>query len=224
VNRHERRAAARKALSAKLDPLVAYHEAGHAIGRFLAAEDCGIAAEHSIDRIEIYGGGATVRGSNGQLVKSAATTHGRRFPDAIAIDVARELNAGRPITDRFIAEAFANSSADLDRWLRGRALSMVSGGVSEGLATGRDVRQILNSPECKSDLTDFCKDCRTIGRTDTDEINAILDDAVTRALEHLSRPDVWAAMNAVARRLPAAGRVKGPEIIGIITAAMKVGR
>ena len=53
MNRHQRRAAKTKHIDKKLDPVIAIHEAGHAVARVLSAEDFGLPAEKMISHIEV---------------------------------------------------------------------------------------------------------------------------------------------------------------------------
>jgi hypothetical protein len=53
MNRHQRRANKTKGIDKKLDPVIAIHEAGHAVARVLSAEDFGLPAEKMISRIDV---------------------------------------------------------------------------------------------------------------------------------------------------------------------------
>src|SRR5205823_7055448 len=53
MDRHERRAAKVATRSAKIDLVVAVHEAGHAVARFLTAGDLGFSADDAISYIEM---------------------------------------------------------------------------------------------------------------------------------------------------------------------------
>ena len=51
MNRRERRAAKVKAKHRGIDPITAFHEAGHAVGRFLTAPDMGFPEDEVITEI-----------------------------------------------------------------------------------------------------------------------------------------------------------------------------
>jgi hypothetical protein len=48
MNRHQRRAAKAQGIEKKLNPVIAIHEAGHAVARVLSAVDFGLPAEKMI--------------------------------------------------------------------------------------------------------------------------------------------------------------------------------
>src|ERR1700731_4078074 len=56
MNRHQRRAAKAQGISKTLDPVVAIHEAGHAVARVLSATDFGRTAEEMISHIDVATG------------------------------------------------------------------------------------------------------------------------------------------------------------------------
>ena len=53
MNRHQKRAAKAKAKSTEIKRVVAIHEAGHAVARYLTAEDFGCTTDDAISSIDI---------------------------------------------------------------------------------------------------------------------------------------------------------------------------
>ncbi len=54
MNRQQRRAARAKAKNATVDPVVAIHEAGHALARYLTAEMMGVSIDLSVSSIVVH--------------------------------------------------------------------------------------------------------------------------------------------------------------------------
>jgi hypothetical protein len=224
MNRQQRRAEARRARREKLDPAVAYHEAGHAVGRYLTAEECGVSVEKCITGIKVAPDEDPVpsQDGTGELVPLAATG-GPMLPDAITEIMLREHPDGGPMQ---IADTIAKlrdsgrDMSDVDKWLRGRAVITMFGGIAEAAATGRNPRDVLRSYGCETDIRQFFGLCQIAGRTDPKEMADLRNEGAERAAELMQRPDVCAAIKAVAGCLPAFGRVDGKKIIAIIQEAM----
>ncbi|MER9585254.1 hypothetical protein [Mesorhizobium sp. M0276] len=67
MNRNARRAAQAQARTRTIDRITAVHEAGHAVGRLLTAEDMGVPFDQAVHSIEI-GAGPSWRSADGRIV------------------------------------------------------------------------------------------------------------------------------------------------------------
>src|SRR5438067_9965781 len=77
MNRHERRAAKVAVRSAKIDRVVAIHEAGHAVARFLTAADLGFSVDAAISYIEIAPDSAVTKSIDKRMIfRMQAATFG----------------------------------------------------------------------------------------------------------------------------------------------------
>ena len=86
MNRQQRRAAKAKAKNATVDPVVAVHEAGHALARYLTAEMMGLSKEESVHSIVVHvpremPKGKSVDGT--MMTSEQATTLGPMFSKEI---------------------------------------------------------------------------------------------------------------------------------------------
>jgi hypothetical protein len=77
MNRYQRRAAKAAARSAKIDGVVAVHEAGHAVARYLTAADLGVSTNDAISYIEVAPNAAVTKSVDKRMIfRTQATTFG----------------------------------------------------------------------------------------------------------------------------------------------------
>ena len=243
MNRQQRRAAkarARKDFATAHAPvayIVAAHEAGHAIARYLTAAEMGYTTEEAITSIEIASPGAkpyagtSVDGSKQFYIQ--ATTFGptltkemgevaKRVGDRMGIRPGKTL-AGLEGLDHLsqnISEARADG-VDIEPWLQARALIAVMGPAVEALFREKPVDEILESHESEDDLRGLIQDC-TVAQVPTSELSSRIDAAVERAVELLSDSNVIAAVNALATHLLHNGTTDGKTAARIISDAMGI--
>ena len=221
MNRHERRAAKAQAKSAKLDRVVAVHEAGHAVGRIISASDMGLEPTDAIAYIDIAPDTDPMTSFDKAVkLESQATTFGPM--------ISREIQA---VWDRRHAEIpkaqwnlrampevikqAKDEGADIDKWLRAKMLMTVFGSMAEAKLTGKQFREVWDSYECEQDVKDAVRDGIMAG-LETPEISAAIDAATVTALELIEQPNVWKAILALADRLPSHGRMLGTQASAIV--------
>jgi hypothetical protein len=220
MNRQQRRAAWAKATGV-LDPIVAFHEAGHAVGRYLTAHDMGLS--DSIAFIDIAPG-TELGHSIDQTMRltSQAVTFGPMFSAEIQAVIKRESRDLKALqTDdlpRLVAMAAAEG-ADVIKWINAKALISVFGPMAEAMATRKTFYEVWNSYECEGDLKDLVRDC-TLAGLDNTKIQNVIDAAISECVAMMQRPEVCAAINALASQLPRAGRMKGRDAVAIISRAI----
>jgi hypothetical protein len=225
MNRRERRAAKARSRHAKLDPRVAVHEAGHAVGRFLTAADLGYSTEESISYIDVGLGRLSEQSADGCMrLVSEATTYGPMLSRKIQETVFASRQAAAGLTRQEMSEILANARAaglDCETWLAARLLMGLMGGAAEAKLLGKTFNEVWQSYECESDMKEAVKDCMLAGIEETKMITTHLNVAAARAIETVQRPDVWRAILALADRLPATGRFDGKEAAATITRALR---
>ena len=92
MNRRERRARAAAAKKAIVDPVVAAHEAGHAIARFLTASMMGLPEDKAIDSIVVHPEDAGPKGEsvNGVFEMHETEDIGGGLSRSIVKDISKE--------------------------------------------------------------------------------------------------------------------------------------
>jgi hypothetical protein len=165
MNRHQRRTANAKGSAGKLDPVIAIHEAGHAVARVLGAADFGLPAEKMISYIDV--GTAENLGESyfdkSVMLKSQAVTYGPTLSAGLQAVFDRSTQGMDPskLTKQHIVEAIKlakDDGLDVAPWLRARMLISTLASVAEAKHTGRQVDDVWNSPECEGDLKGAVED------------------------------------------------------------------
>jgi hypothetical protein len=227
MNRSERRAAKAKGNIRKLDRVVAVHEAGHAVARFLVADDFKRPPEEMIRYIEV---GLTHAAGDSFFNKSVtpvaqATTFGATFSTELqaVIDRTAAVTGRNSITNEEIRDAFTvarSEGIDVDRWLRARLLIMTLASVAEAMHGGRSIDEVWNSPESESDLRDALRDGYRAGIADG-QMAHFIREALERSEELIRQETVQRAIEALADALPDQGRIAGRRAAAIILHALQ---
>jgi hypothetical protein len=219
MNRNKRRAIARTK-SFKLHPVVAIHEAGHAVGRIMTAEWMGFASEDAIAVIDTCPGRPSECGD--WILMPQATTYGpmysRAMNDHLIANVDQQVSISR---ETLLLDVAMCKSAGIDvlDWAKGKAVIAMFGPVAEAIFTGRDVREVVHSPECGNDLSDASRDCSLAGMSEEDAVK-VADWAIETATAMLSAANVRRAVKALADSLPSAGCMSGKRAARIINQAL----
>jgi hypothetical protein len=226
MDRDEKCKAKAHARKATLDPVIAVHEAGHAIARFLAIGGLGGYSEDAaIAYIEVHTDLARAPGRDSfekkATLHSQAITYGPRFPKQVS-DAVLRLNSATDVTLDELTAIFAKArddGVDIDKWLRAKLFEIVSGPMAEAIFSRQNFWKIWDSCGAEEDLRAAIENCLLAG-IGSDEIQLWLDEAAKRSLETFRRPEVWRATRALANSLPVNGRVDGKLAVGIIRSAM----
>jgi hypothetical protein len=218
MNRAARRAAA-SGTTPHVHRITQVHEAGHAIGRILAAEAYGIPVVESVWNIVVRVG--------------VATTYGPMFPRAVQdalqehIEAAKHVEAADANGKIEVAPVFAlmaiqrvrEQGVDIDRWLKAKLVQVVLGPCAEAKFTGRDPYEVFYSAECSGDYADATTTCNFCS-TGAERGPELIVEAVERATALLEQLNVWRAVLAVADLIPRRGTLPGDKIIRVATAAL----
>jgi hypothetical protein len=206
------------------------HEAGHAIARVLAAGELGYSLDEVISCIDM--GAQTERWENGQRVtREQGSTWGPLLSKEMETASAEFQKAFRSKRDTPGYETGTSwpttiklsraAGADVERWFRARVFQQVSGPVAEAIASNRSFIDIWNGHGWDAD-----EDRKTLG------FDAKIADVGRRKLAStinrmavvsaylMDKPEVWAAVLALAEQLPDFGTMDGGKAVGIIASAV----
>jgi hypothetical protein len=228
MNRHERRAAKATSRSAKIDRVVAVHEAGHAVARYLAAADLGFNTNDAISYIEVAPDAAVTKSVDKRMnVRTQATTFGPMLSKEIQEMFDAECTSLGGLSGRVAFEALSeiitkarSAGIDVNKWLRAKSLISVFGAAAEARYSSKSFEDVWDSYECEDDRRQAVQDCMIGGTTEVDDIGGVIGEAAATAETLIKRPEVWNAVLALADRLPAAGRFNGKKAASIIELAL----
>ena len=236
MNRRERRAARAKARRHGIDPITAFHEAGHAVGRYLTAPDMGFSEDEIITDIVVHSegerpdmgmsidgrvkfeslavcNGPTFSAELGALVPAASKKLGILAPATLSgrqsFDLMKEvLTAGR------------DEGIDVNAWVEARAIFTVFGPMVEAMQRGMPFTDVWDGEQGDGDRRDIVADGVVAGLT-PDEIGVVIKSAVDRVVDYLQQTNVVDAVNALGRHLQRHGTTSGKRAAAIIRGAMK---
>jgi hypothetical protein len=221
MNRLERRTVRAMNRSSKPDPVVAIHEAGHAVGRVLMAEIMRFERDEAIAFIDMNSG--TPYASSTMVPQPQATTYGPMYSRPMNDFLSANSSVGNGSASRasLILDVAMCKAAGIDvlAWARAKTVIAVAGPISEAFYTQREISAVIESPECANDLNDAIRDCTLAGMSGDDKV-ATMDWAVERATTLLSAPNVWQAVTILADSLPSSGRMQGKRAAQIIVQAL----
>lgn len=223
MNRQQRRAAARLARKAPVEPVTAIHEAAHAVFAVLFAPSAGWPSPNgALNHIDLYS--KPTVGTEESLETGGALagwTDLQFCPPEMAAylqPVLKKIAEGEPSTWEALVPAFEQMRAagiDLQGWLRVKFLIAVAGAAAEAKATGQSTDDVLTSPVCSSDWQGIKRDCLLCGLEHEEAFAEI-----ARALSHTEQivedhPEVWGAITRLGARLKI-GRMSAAEAVKII--------
>jgi hypothetical protein len=231
MNRHERQKLKKDKSTKMIDRVVAIHEAGHAVARYITAQDLGCTTDKSISYIDLapyVPAGGSIDGTRKFFTQ--ATTYGPMLSEELQQTVKRELAnipSGGVATLQDVAEAIAKArseGADVSKWLRSKLLITVFGSAAEAMFSGKTPDETWNSYENECDCKDAVRECFLAGITESGEIEGLVEEAKTRAIHLIANAQVSHAVRSLADKLPATGRFDGKKAAAIIRAAMEAQR
>jgi hypothetical protein len=213
--------------------IVAVHEAGHAVAKVLSFEELGYSISRSIDYIDI-GAGRMIRSADGTMVLcSQGITFGPMFSKDIA-SASQEFREAYPSERQeltgheaydflsAIVELGRAADADIDKWFRARVFDAVTGSIAEAIISNRSFSDVWNGYECEGDRLSIVSDAK-ISRITGDEALLMIDRMAALSAYLMETPAVWAAVLALANKLPGVGRMNGAKAVAIITSTLSEG-
>jgi hypothetical protein len=134
-----------------------------------------------------------------------------------------DIMKSNQFTMEHAAQAVARAhseGADISKWLRARILIGVFGAAAEAKFLGKALEDVWGAYETEGDMRDAVQDCFLAGVTETEAIEAIIDEAQAGAVGLIEQPEVWRAVVSIADSLPSSGRFDGKKVVAIIRSAM----
>jgi hypothetical protein len=227
LNRHQRLSVKAKVKTSNIKRVVAIHEAGHAVARYLVAEDLGRTTDEAISYIDVSPESPVDQSIDGTMsLHLQATTYGPMLSteiQEIAMRDFADMMQSNKMTMEHVAAAIVTArseGADISKWLRARMLIAVFGAAAEAKYSGRLFAEVWGNYETESDLNYAVHDCFLAGVTDDHAIHASIDEAMITAAVLIERSEVWRAIVALADSLPAFGKFEGKNAVAIIRSAM----
>ncbi len=107
------------------------------------------------------------------------------------------------------------AGADIGRWFRARTFDAVSGSMAEAIFSKRAFYDVWHGYEAESDEESVVRDAVWAG-IGTDEIKSTIRRMAVLSFCVMERPEVWAAVLALANKLPTVGTMKGVTAVEII--------
>ena len=213
-------------------PIIAVHEAGHVVGRYLTAGTMGVAPAKSVCYVQMHPSERALT-AGGMLSHDAARTVGPTFSaeiDAVSknLDTPQRLDAVADdravIVDpqhdaaAVIGAALA-AGVTVRSWAVSKIVQYVAGPAAEARFRWLSFDKLTGEPGCRSDLTDAARIATLAGLSDQQLTNAINNSA--RWLnDYWDDPCHWEALLTLAQRLPREGRMEGGEVWRIYAAAL----
>jgi len=226
MNRHQRRASKAQGIVKQLDPVIAIHEAGHAVARVLSAEDFGLPAEKMISYIEV--GTAENLGKShfdkSVTLTSQAVTYGPMLSAELQATFSRVTKDVEPnkLTNEQMIDAVQlakDEGVDITRWLRARMLISTLASAAEARHTGRLTDDVWNSTESEGDMKGAVEDGIYAGLP-TEQISVYINEALDQSEILMRQANVQRAVHALAEALPNSGKLNGQRAVFIITRAL----
>ena len=231
MNRKQRRAA--KAGNKQKVKVTAFHEAGHAVARYLTADEMGFAVEDCIKSITVSAGlGPSMGNSHDGHAElySQAVTYGPMLSQEIG-EVMSDMGMSKaPGTEMsgleakdFLTEVVSSArerGANISSWLNARALIAVFGACAEASMTRQSANDVWNSYECEDDLNGIIQDGVVAGLS-ADDIEALISSAFRRAAECMQRQEVRKAIDQLAKAIHRGGSMEGTQAVQIIRKTME---
>jgi hypothetical protein len=240
MNRHERRRQAKlfRNHSAKRNGLsiVAIHEAGHIVARFMTADLMGYASAEAVAYVDMHHPDTAPRfpGRDGRLYCNAATTFGPFYSKAInaaARDVHARYGIASQTTDdaaailsseqccRDVMTAAVEAGADVKIWAVAKIFHAVGGAVAEAKARNLSFDDVAASPEY--DMQDVGRASSLAGLSSEE-----LENVIAKATEFLedawSDPRHWNALLGLAKALPHEGKMTGADCWAVYSRGLDV--
>ena len=195
-------------------PLVAVHEAGHVVGRFLTANLLGMEPVDTVNRVEMH------HEPDWELDGEEAFVAGPYFSEEIEavaqrIDCSGAFSIGDEYCRRVI-QAARLSGADIDGWATAMICVFVAGPAAE--ARVQNLPFAAAAPGAELDLHRAGQTAKLVGWSAT-RCMVTISNAVRLLNDRWSDPNAWRALLAVARYLPDEGRVEGRDCWKVYSSA-----
>lgn len=214
MNRNARRAAQAQARTRTIDRVTAVHEAGHAVGRLLTAEDMGVPFDQAVHSIEI-GAGPHWRSADGRIVlHSQAICYGPAVSRELQVAYQQTYPRREQISADELNARLLNIGTAEQRAVSGRAKMIISamGAAAEARLNGTFWEEVFLSDACAADRLDFERAAQLKGLGGNGLVGAVID-VRCEVLKLIAMTDVWGAIRAIASSMK--GSLSGKQIASL---------
>ena len=183
---------------------IAFHECGHAVARVLSIGRAGITNANAIRWIQMDEGNPHV------LVME--------LPLAPELKEAGErlgIMEGTPWTLEQRLTMFSLMKIDPLEWANVRFFEIAAGAAAEAKFMQVPFYLVWNGPQCSDDRELISATCKMIGLNEP-EAKKLLGERSREACATMEKVDVWRAVQTLAERLPATGRMPGDIVVSTV--------
>lgn len=188
------------------------HEAGHAVGRLLTAKHMGFPLHQAVHSIEVGAGPSWSSPDRSRILRSQATCYG----PAISHELQSALKGAFPARPNTKAEELPGllklagaTTAQRVGSARAKLFIIAMGPAAEARVTGRSWSEVVNDNACLADR-EACRHEGRIAGFDEAQLAEEVTQARHRAEKYVEIPDVWRAIDAIAKKLK--GTLTGDKI------------
>jgi hypothetical protein len=118
-----------------------------------------------------------------------------------------------------VVELARAAGADIGKWFRARVFDAVSGSIAEAIVSHRPFHEIWNGYEAESDGMGVAQDAAA-AEIAAEEVVVTMERMAAVSAYLMDKPEVWAAVLALANKLPVIGRMDGDKAVSIIARAI----
>lgn len=187
---------------------IAFHESGHAVARVLSIGRAGITNANAIRWIEMDEGTPHVS-VLALPIKPELKEAGERLG----------LKDGTHWTLEQRLIMFSLLKIDPLEWASVRFFEIAAGAAAEAKFTQIPFDWVWMGNQCSDDRAKISSTCKDIG-LDGPKAAALFGERSKEACAAMEKGDVWRAVEALAERLPATGRMPGDIVVSIVQNAL----
>lgn len=188
---------------------VAFHESGHAVARVLSIGRAGITNANAIRWIEMDEGNPHV--SVLELpIKPELKEAGERLG----------LKEGTHWTLEQRLTLFSLLKIDPLEWASVRFFEIAAGAAAEAKFTQIPFDWVWMGYQCSDDRAKIYSTCKDIG-LDGPKAQELFGERSKEVCAAMEKADVWRAVQTLAKRLPATGRMPGDIVVSIVQNALR---
>lgn len=201
--------------------VIAVHEAGHIVGRFLTADLMGYDPAGCVAYVDMHDpySQPPYEGSDGQIYSEGAVTFGPQFSKEINDAIAASGRDALTLSTAASIYIARTNGADVNKWAKAKLMIALAGPIAEGIDRNISFAEVLRLTECQNDFADAKATCLSLGWSD-EESAAAMTAAANVVYDNFEKSDVWARLLKLAAILPAEGRVVGSQAWAIYSHAL----
>ena len=201
--------------------ILAVHEAGHAVGRFLTADIMGYDQAVAVAFIDVHDpySQKPYKGSDGNIYSEGAITYGPCFSQEINDAIKSSGRQALTVSEEVALYVARAAGANIDAWAKAKLSIIMAGPIAEAIDRNISIVEVEQVIECKHDFVDAQATCRSAGWTDEEAAAAIIA-AAEAVNEKFANAAVWGGLLRLAAMLPEEGRMEGSAAWAIYSNAL----